>query len=391
MVGKSEKIISSGINYQFKINNSYNVEEKVEDEGKEKEWLIIHYGAGDNRLASFILSNVDKLERVGSDENIHMVSILDVGYQKIRGFGEGEPIIGGQKLFEGAKVFYIKQDKDIGEINSPIIKDLGQVNMANPVFMANIIKEVIKKYPAKKIAIFVDGRGYGWQGVVEDNTAKKVMEIREVREALEEVSNSIGKKIDVLAFQASSMAMAEVGYELKDVVKYMIASQTDGERYVPSRWRYERGEYNYELALKDLQSVSGKVEPEEFAKIIVGSAKEGTMSAVNLEKARDLVEAINSFAISVLKRIKWNDSMDAMLIKEKISSVQTTTFIYDDYDDLKHFVKVIMDLMKEDERMVNNSNISKVLSKVTNELMNTLNNEERKRVLHSNYRDLKHF
>ncbi|MFN3996125.1 MAG: clostripain-related cysteine peptidase, partial [bacterium] len=311
MVNKSEKVVFPGLNYPFisesftvpkkenekletKIDDSYNAETKVEEEGKKKKWLVIHYGAGDNNLASFIFSDTDELEKVGSDGNTHVISILDVGKQW------GVP-------FRGARIFYLKQDDQTGKINSPIMKNLGQVNMADPKFMAEVIKEVIKRFPAENIAIIIGDHGAGWEGAVEDDSAGgKFMKIGEIREALEEVSKSIGKKIDVLAFDACLMAMAEVGYELKNAVKYMVASeQLEGG-----------GGYNYTIlfskamanAIKNLQSASLlkiKVGPEEFAKIIVEAAKEysydiETISAVNLDKAVDLAKAINSFAETVL-------------------------------------------------------------------------------------------
>jgi len=275
--------------------DSYNTETKVEEEGKKKKWLVIHYGAGDNNLVNFIFSDTDELEKVGSDINTHVVSILDLGKLSSK--------------FKGARIFYLKQDNKDGVITSPVIKNLGQVNMADPVFMANVLKQIIKRFPADHIAIFIGDHGAGWEGAVEDDSAGgKFMKIGEIREALESVAKEMGKKIDVLAFDACLMAMAEVGYELKDAVKYMVASeQLEGA-----------GGYNYTKlfskamadALKSLQQASLlkiNVGPEEFSKIIVDAAKEysydiETISAVDLDKAKELADAINSFAETVINK-----------------------------------------------------------------------------------------
>lgn len=312
---------------EVKLDDSYNFERKVEEEGKKKKWLVIHYGAGDNNLARFIFSDVDELEKVGSDINTHVVSILDVGKQW------GVP-------FKGARVFYLQKDDQSGKINSPVLKNLGQINSADPEVMANLIKEVIRKFPAENIAIFIGDHGAGWEGAVEDDSAGgKFMKIWEIREALEKVSKELGKKIDVLAWDACLMAMAEVGYELKDVVKYMVASeQLEGG-----------GGYNYTIlfskamaeAIKEIQQASLlkiKVGPEEFAKLIVNAAKEysndiETISAVDLDKVQELANAINSFSQEVIQLTK--DAQIAKMLEgfkklsEKLQQINKTEVNYE--------------------------------------------------------------
>ncbi|MCS7243295.1 MAG: clostripain-related cysteine peptidase [Candidatus Calescibacterium sp.] len=301
------------VDYDVKLDDSYNVEQSVGEEGKRKKWLVIHYGAGDNNLAKMIFSDTDELEKVGSDINTHIVSILDVGKQW------GVP-------FKGARIFYLKKDDVSGKINSPVLKNLGQVNTADPAFMASVLKEIIKRFPADNIAIFIGDHGAGWEGAIEDDSSNgKFMKIGEIREALESVAQSLGKKIDVLAFDACLMAMAEVGYELKNAVKYMVASeQLEGG-----------GGYNYTIlfskamadAIKNLQQanlVKIKVGPEEFAKLIVNAAKEysrdiETISAVDLEKVSDLANSINLFAETVISKAKESQIYEALSNYQKLT------------------------------------------------------------------------
>ncbi|MFN4220574.1 MAG: clostripain-related cysteine peptidase, partial [bacterium] len=245
----------------------------------------------------------------------------------------------------GVNAFYLKKGRD-EEINSPKIENLKNETALNPGVMADILKKIIKKYPAEKIAIFIKSEGMGWKQVMDDETIKyPAMKIGSLRRALENVSSSIGKKIDVLAFDASAMAMAEVGYELKDVVKYMIAS----EEYVGAKG------FSYDKIFNDWRVVSNKIEPKEFARMIVekaigfGNERVVTLSAVDLEKAEDLANAINSFADIVLRKIK-EKSKDVELIREKITVTQKFTdnpSDYHNYRDLMHFMKQI----KEDEKI----------------------------------------
>ncbi len=345
VIGKASNVPDEVV----KTEDNY-TETKVEEEGKKKKWLVIHYGAGDNNLARFIHSDVNELEKIGSDTNTHVVAMLDLGKQY------GVP-------FKGAKIFYLKQDNDLSKINSPVIKNLGQVNTADPKFMAIVLKEIINRFPAENIAIFIGDHGAGWQGAVEDDShGGKFMKIHEIREALEEVSKSLGKKIDLLAWDACLMAMAEVGYELKDAVKYMVASeQLEGG-----------GGYNYTIlfskamaeALKNMQAATLskiKVGPEEFAKLIVEAAKEyshdiETISAVDLDKVKNLADSINSFAETVLNKATQ---------EEYIKHLKDYKNLIDQINSLKAEKKEV-DYDKIIEILKDYSNLTSILSKILN-------------------------
>jgi hypothetical protein len=340
----------SPINTKKEIEDNYINEEKVPEEGQKKKWLVILYSAGDNNLASFLHQDINELESVGSDENTHIVTIADQGKQ-------------WDAAFKGAKVFYLKKDNDMSKINSPLLKNLGQVNTADPKFMASYITEIIKKFPAEHIAIIIGDHGSGWQGAIEDDTHHKYMSLPEIREALEEIYKKTGKRIDVLAFDACLMAMAEVGYELKNAVKYLVASEeTEGG-----------SGYNYNIifskAIKDAVSkiqqaalFKVNVDPEEFAKIIVESAKEysddiETISAVDLNKVNDLVSKLDEFAKLVLS----STQQDIQKLKEKIRKTQS--FAIGSFRDLYHFANLIYE----------DNSISQDLRNKAKEIMDALN------------------
>jgi hypothetical protein len=251
----------------------------------------------------------------------------------------------------------------MSKINSPLLKNLGQVNTADPKFMASSIAQIIKKFPAEHIAIIIGDHGLGWQGAIEDEGNHKFMSLPEIREALEEIYKKTGKRIDVLAFDACLMAMAEVGYELKNAVKYLVASE-----------EVEGGSgYNYNIlfskAIKDAVSkiqqallFKVNVDPKEFAKIIVESAKEysddiQTISAVDLDKVNDLVSKLDEFAKLVLS----STQQDIQKLKEKIR--QTQNFAIGSYRDLYHFAKLIYE----------DNSISQDLRNKAKEIMDALN------------------
>ncbi|MFN3995714.1 MAG: clostripain-related cysteine peptidase, partial [bacterium] len=321
-------LIGDDIKSDIKIRDDYNtdngyIDKKVGDQGKKKNWLVIVYGAGDYDYAEYVAKDFNEVSELSSSESTHLVALFDFGKQW------------GPIPFENARVYYIGQNsiKELGY--------LGSVNMANPGFMAKIIKEIIKKFPAENVAILIAGSGMGWKGSIleEDKVQgrKERMKITQVRRALEIVRDSIGKKIDVLAFDGSFMAMFEVGYELKDVVKYMVASQT----------HTGKGRINYKAALSGWYEISSKADPKELAKMLVenvdGYDSITTLSAVDLEKAADVAKAINSFAETVLKA----NNSDMRAVKKKIQETQKLSDAEISYKDLKHF----MELVAEDNKI----------------------------------------
>ncbi|MGC8815018.1 MAG: clostripain-related cysteine peptidase [bacterium] len=347
------------------IEDTYINEEKVPEEGQKKKWLVILYSAGDNNLASYLFKDINELESVGSDNSTHILTIADQGKQ-------------WNAAFKDAKIFYLKKDSDMNKINSPLVKNLGQVNTADPKFMASAISEIMKRFPADHVAIIIGDHGAGWQGAIEDEGNHKFMSLPEIREALEEIYKKTGKRIDVLAFDACLMAMAEVGYELKNAVKYMVASEeTEGG-----------SGYNYNIifskaikdAISNLQQAAlfkVNIDPEEFAKIIVESAKEysndiQTISAVDLDKVNNLVSKIDEFAKLLIS--KTNSKEDIQKIKDKITKTQN--FSIDSYRDLYHFAKLIYEDNSVSEDLRNKA--KEVIDAINSYIIDEFSNDQYK-------------
>ncbi len=361
------------------IEDSYINETKVPEEGQKKKWLVILYSAGDNDLAPFLYEDINELESVGSDENTHIVTIADQGNQ-------------WDAAFKGAKIFYLKKDSDMNKINSPLLKNLGQVNTADPKFMASSIVQIIKKFPAEHIAIIIGDHGDGWEGAIQDDTHNKFMSLPEIREALEEIYQKTGKRIDLLAFDACLMAMAEVGYELKNAVKYLVASEeTEGGKG-----------YNYNIifskaikdAISNLQQAAlfkVNVDPEEFAKIIVESAKQysndiQTISAVDLDKVNELVSKIDEFAKLVIPKTKDAELYDYFQkLKETSNSLSELSNhknlntndlqkIIEELDKYKSLINALSNVLNtQNNNNLNNIDYKTLLTQL-NELQNKLNN-----------------
>ena len=303
--------------------------------GEKRDWLFILIGDGDNSLAEDILKDFKDIERFGSNSSAHIVGYLDVGKQ-IKGF-------------EGAKLFYIKHPSSEGKtLSSPVIKDFGQVNTADPKFLGDLITQVAQEFPAKHIAVIISDHGNGWRGAIEDYSHDSSMSLKDIEQTFKIVTSKLGRKIDLIGWDACIMSMGEVMVALSPYAKVMVASE-DYERL--DGWDYKRklqaalrkkpsGKGRFLQGLKDFADTHVfrffKGKEKGLAKFIVRKESNNpTLTAVNLEKIAYFKSALDRFARALIK---------AHIPVEKLYEIvkQTKSF-GGNYRDLYDFAQRIID------------------------------------------------
>jgi hypothetical protein len=121
----------------------------------EAEWLLMFYvDADDDTLELDMLIDLQEAELVGSTDQVHIVAQVDRFKGSFDGMGD----------FTGAKRFYITQDADVNVIGSKVLKDLGEVNMADSKTLLDFITWAVAAYPAKKYMLVLSDHGIGWPG-----------------------------------------------------------------------------------------------------------------------------------------------------------------------------------------------------------------------------------
>ena len=249
-----------------------------------KKWTILHYTAADNNLTSYMTKDVNEMESVGSTKNMNLVVQLDRGGSD-------------------CKRYYLTKDGDMSKINSPMLKDMGRTDMADPKVLADFIKFGVKNYPAENYALIISDHGNGWKGAVSDDSHYSWMTTPEIRSALDMAQKETGKKMDILGFDACLMASTEVGYEMQGNAQYLVASENtegaNGWPYVPLLNKQTL--QNLEKALRSKLDIT----PKDFAKKIVEDASDSydisTLSATELSKMPNLARACNSLAKQIMK------------------------------------------------------------------------------------------
>jgi hypothetical protein len=112
-----------------------------------------------------------------------------------------------------------KRGKIFPEIHSPIVAELGELNMGDPATLSFFVKYVMENYPAEKYALVLWDHGHGWLGVCDDWISKDRLTLSEITLALE------GYRLNLIGFDACLMSMIEVAYSLQEVANVMVASE----------------------------------------------------------------------------------------------------------------------------------------------------------------------
>ncbi len=319
----------------------------------QKDWLIIIYSAGDNDLHQDLFNDLDELEEIGSNDNIDIVAIADQGNQGVQ--------------WKGAKILHLQKDEEIGKINSPTLENLGNVNMADPDFMSKKIGEIINKFPSKNVMVIISDHGSGWQGAIDDITPIfRNMKLKQIKEAFKKLTEIAGRKIDILGWDACLMGMFEVGYELKDYVKYMVASeQTIGAEGWPYKNIFAK------IIKKLVKSYRNEEEniPENLAKKIVKSCMDfpsiRTLSAVDLSKSEELAKSVDELSLTILKYPEYFPTIRQIFIN--------TQKFYMGYRDLGHFLEL---LQKSNVNQEIKEKASKTMEKLKEYVIQNYHNQE---------------
>lgn len=289
---------------------------------KRKQWTVMVFLNAANNLEPAGVEDLNEMEKVGSSRQVNVVVELARYYSKRKSAPASSsyfsnPLTERHPVFyygldnePGVSRYYVLQDEDDMRVGS-VLKHKGeQIDAGDPKSLVEFARWTMKHYPAEHYALVIWNHGAGWSGVSYDDNTHRGMDLPEVRSAMEEICKDLdeGQRIDILDFDACLMATLEVGYELKDTVDYLLASQAlepgDGMPYDD----YLKWLVTYPYA-----------PPVSFAKAMVDSyvksyAPQGsqtyggrsaffeTKSAVRLDRIDELRTAVDEVATLILER-----------------------------------------------------------------------------------------
>lgn len=307
--------------------------------GRASTWTVLIYMAADNDLWDEALDDLAELEEVGSTSEVTVVAQAD-----LRG--------------STAKRLLVQRDR------SRVIRDLGEMDSGDPEALTDFGIWGIIRYPSDHYLLVIWDHGNGWfneigaaagqraqeppaitTGVGYDCSSGNSIGVAdgELKDALEEIASHLRGGIDVLGFDACSMQLLEVAYEVKDAARILVGS----EELVPlDGWPYND--------ILRVLALNPGLSPEELADLIVetyvdsyqgGSqgTSEVTLSAVDLGQMEELEEGVGDFSEHLL------DWASGSLVQQARQDVQSfymgisPPFLAQDYIDLTHFAQLIRD------------------------------------------------
>ncbi len=307
-----------------------------------KKWTFLIFINGNNSLDSYGAYNIKQMEKIGSNDQMNVV----VQWASYR----------ARKSLR----LLVEKSTDPSQVTSPILQDLGLVDMGDYHSLEDFIKWGVENFPAEHYFIEVWNHGSGWNkkrnskddvfsnDISSDDISGHSIKTTELGQVMSKVAKLIGHKVDIYGSDACLMSMIEVANEMSDSVNYFVGS----EEVEPGRgWPYDD-------FLSQWTSISN-AQPDQVTKILVdtyvksyeeggssGDLLEVTLSAFDLTKVDDLNAAFNKLNTNILQ-LSASD-------RAKVLSIPAQRFAFDDYADLLDFTKNLSQISGIDPQNIAN-------------------------------------
>ncbi len=285
-----------------------------------KEWTYFVFLNADNNLDSFGVEDQKEMAKVGSNEWLNVVSLID---------RENGP----------ASLNYIEKG------NVKLVKDMGELDMGDWKFLVQAFKDVAAAYPAKHYALVIWNHGSGWKngediikGISYDDSTNNHITTEQLGLAMAEIKGFLGRNLDIFCMDACLMQMMEVAYAVKDSTDFVVASE---ETEPGKGYPYDGmlGGMTKDLPVKDTAAM--------FVKTFAASYNGGTQgkgnttqSAVECAKLDSLRDAIDGFCKAAMA------ADYGVQFKDALAKVQK--FYYRTNVDLGHLNALLKTVIKDE-------------------------------------------
>jgi hypothetical protein len=271
-----------------------------------KEWTIMVFVNGKNNLERYALLDMNEMETVGSSDKVNIVT--EVGRVANYDSSDGDWV--------GTRRYLVQKDDSTGAVTSPVVQDLGKVDMGdynNVIEFGNWAKA---NYPAKKYMLILWNHGSGWnksrtgetKGISYDDETGHHLNTPQMGLVLKGIGG-----VNVYGSDACLMQMPEVDYEIKDYVEYIVGSEET-----------EPGDgYTYNLLLGPLVANPG-MSPAELGKLAVDAYSDhyqsvqhdSTQSLLDPSALNGFVPKVDAFVTAAIA------SGEKALVKDAVSKAQ---------------------------------------------------------------------
>ena len=254
-------------------------------------WTVLHYSMADTNLEPFMVTDVNELGAVGSNDHLQIREFMDRSAE----YGEDELL--DQGSWVGARVL------DLGTPGTAeLVEDLGQVDSADPEVLATFIADGIEAHRAGHYALVISDHGASWPGIGPDEGSDyDVLDLAEITDAISTGLERAGvDKLDLLGFDACLMANFEVASAVAPLADRLVASQ---ELEPGHGWDYG----SLRLLAGDPLATADELGEELLAGFADQAAEQGTqdqitLALIDLTRMAALDEAVAGFASALTEQ-----------------------------------------------------------------------------------------
>ena len=337
---------------------------------RQKRWTLLLYLAGDNNLDSAGAVDIAELKRVGSNDNVNLLAQFDRAGTQTK-----------------TMRYYLRKGTSLAK---DAVQSLGETNMGDPRVLEEFLTWGLGNYPAQHYFVVLWNHGSGWddtnvyvdgeafgsspppvtrkgslitgrgrrgavpmavaragvkrarralfstsvaritttRAIAFDDQAQDFLDNVEMKRVLSAVKKRLGRKIDILGFDACLMSMAEVAFQVRDLVDFSVGSEqtepNDG-------WPYDR-------ICKALVA-RPTMTPAELAKEVVGqylrsygNSDNVTLAATALSEVRAVASSIDQLAKALVSALdQANEIAPILAARQQVREYEPP---YDEYVDL---------------------------------------------------------
>lgn len=302
------------------------------------EWTVLVYMNADNNLEAAGLLDFNEMEAAPQSERVNVLVQID------RAVGESV----SEEDWTGARRYRIQNDEDVTAVTSELAAELGEVNMGDPLALADFITWGAANYPANRYALILWDHGAGWNGIAFDNDTADFgqpdyLSLDDLTGALTQALPQAGvDKLDLIGFDACLMGQLDVFLAIAPFADFAVGSE---ELTPGAGWDYRAvlGQLADEPAMEggrlarqiaaNFADYYTLVEPDDFV----------TMTAVNLAQIGGVTTAVAHLAQTLVS----DPAQAASAVGDARSGAEAFARVYaNEFDryaavDLHHFAAIL--------------------------------------------------
>jgi hypothetical protein len=301
---------------------------------KRKKWTVMVYMAGDNDLDSNGVQDLREMKKVGTTDDINIVAEFDRAAES-----------------QHTKRYLLQKGTTL---DADVVQDFGEIDTGDPKFLVDFVQWATAQYPAGRYLLVLWNHGQGWddtdiyagergpdarlprtrrirhalfrtsvesaaklatrgaavaRAILLDDNAKDFLDNVEMKKVGQQIKQMLGRKLDLLGMDACLMSMAEVAYQMRDSVQYVVGSE---ETEPLDGWPYD----TILAALAKQPGLTaealGKLVVDRYIKSYKADGEAVTQSATKLAQATVLATAVKALGKALKAGLKNSAARSAI-------------------------------------------------------------------------------